>query len=123
MSPFTIDHFYKGLKLIDVQITGRDNVLHVNRAHYEEWLANTDRLEYVTDVVPDHNGEPKGGDTGTMTLREYWDLEDGVITQDLLEYILYHQPASFFDLKKSIDKVTSNSHVHPTVMTAISKLL
>ena len=95
-NPFTIIEYYRGLKLIDVTIEGRDKVLHVNRAHFQEWLENTDRLEYITEVTPDINGEPIGGDTGTMTIPQYWESEWDVITQDLLEYILYHQPASFF---------------------------
>ena len=123
VKPFSIDHYYRGVKVIDVYITNRDNPLHIDREEFESWLDNTERLEFITDVVADHNGEPKGGITGKMTLAEFWDSEWDVITNDIIEFIIYHQPASFFDLKKSIDKVTSNSHVHPTVMTAISKLL
>ena len=116
---FAINHYFRGPVFIDVQIEGREKTLSIRRNDFEKWLQDTDRLEWI-NVTADHNGEPVEK-TGVMTLAEYWDGD--YINEDIIEYIIYHQPASFFDLKKSIDKCTGNGNIHPTIMESIAPFL
>lgn len=120
MTPlFPISKVYRSSKWIIVHIVGQVPY-HVNREQFESWLERTDRLEYLTDVYPNERGEPVGGETLTMTLREYWKLDNEIIERHLYEHIIYSQDNQYFDLRKSIDKVLDaakaqrNANVHPT---------
>lgn len=101
---FTISRFYRTSKWVIVHIRGQVPY-NVCRETFESWLERTDRLEYLTEVTPDHRGDPQGGETLTYTLREYWALPSWQIEQHLYEHIIYSQDAQFYDLRRSIDKV------------------
>lgn len=94
---------YRSGKVISVYIT-KEGCKRISREDFENWLERTDRLSYITEVTPDHTGEPQGGEVGEFTLDEYWDLPQDYINKDLSDYIVFNNP-EYWDLKKAIDKV------------------
>lgn len=115
---FQISHFYRSSKWIVVYIRGQQASYNVNREDFEQWLERTDRLEWI-NVTPDYSGEPVE-ETGTYTMKEYWALPSWQIERHLYEHIIYSQSDGYFDLKKSIDKVTRNSNVNPVFQSLIN---
>lgn len=101
----TIGHFYRTKSWIEAYVRGSNVSVNIKRDDFENWLERTDRLDYITEVYPDHTGEAQGGECGTYTLQEYWHLPSDQIKLDIAHWIVYNDPA-YTNIGAAVKKVT-----------------
>lgn len=76
---------YLAIKVL-IKKGNQESEVSINRQKYEDWLENTDRLEWEDDVS-DAYGEHYQR-SGRLSINEYWDSSAEQIRFDLYEYII-----------------------------------
>lgn len=71
--------------------------IEINRKKFEDFLTFNDKLDWIMDYSEAGNHSQR---TGTMTLDEYYDLQDWQIRKDLQEYIQENTAEIFKEMMK-----------------------
>jgi len=113
---FEIDDYNVWEKEIECFLVNntQEKEINIPREKFEQWLEDSDRLDYCHDSV-DYKGDHIQ-ETGTISIDHYWDNIFIDKKPDLYDYILLKivDAKKIFDIESPLKRILENAFSHLT---------